>query len=203
MSATINLKVLSLAVLVGLSLAGCNDDNSNSNNNVNPPVVQEQKTGSVELKVFDNDSGDLLKDAQITVLKTTLSAKSNAEGTAKVEKVPVGRSILQISKAGYADQVIVVNLAEKQALSGIVVQLIPLELGGSVAATTGGTINLPNSTAQVVIPANGLRRVDGQPIQGNVNVNIALINTAQEIRNMPGDLATVVNKVVFQKVCCY
>ena len=191
MSATMNLKVLSLAVLVGLSLAGCNDDNSN--NNVNPPVVQEQKTGSVELKVFDNDSGDLLKDAQITVLKTTLSAKSNAEGTAKVEKVPVGRSILQISKAGYADQVIVVNLAEKQALSGIVVQLIPLELGGSVAATTGGTINLPNSTAQVVIPANGLRRVDGQPIQGNVNVNIALINTAQEIRNMPGDLATVVN----------
>ena len=65
MSATMNLKVLSLAVLVGLSLAGCNDDNSN--NNVNPPVVQEQKTGSVELKVFDNDSGDLLKDAQITV----------------------------------------------------------------------------------------------------------------------------------------
>lgn len=188
MSASINLKVLSIAVLVGMSLVGCSDNDDDT-----PPIIQEQKTGSIALKVFDNDSGDQLKDAEVSVIKTTLNTKSNAEGIAKIEKVPVGRSILQISKAGYADQVIVVNLAEKQDLSGVVVQLIPLELGGSIVPTTGGTINLANSTAQVVIPANGLRRVDGQAIQGNVNVSIALINTAQEIRNMPGDLATVVN----------
>lgn len=181
---------LPLVVALSLGLAACNDDD---NNDSTPPIVEEQKVASASLQVFDNSTGANLSDAQITVLNSTSAATSDTEGKAKLEKLAAGRTIIKISKTGYADQVITVTLTDKQDLTGIIVQLIPLQLGGAVSPTVGGTINLAGSTAQVVINPNSLKRTDGQAIQGNVNVSIALINTAQEIRNMPGDLATVIN----------
>ncbi|MCP5927887.1 hypothetical protein NL327_28935, partial [Klebsiella pneumoniae] len=90
-------------------------------------------------------------NAQVSIVNKTISLTTDIEGKAQLQKIAVGRSVIKISKTGYADQFVTVDLVDKQELSGIIVQLIPLNLGGSVSAITGGTVNLANSTAQVVI----------------------------------------------------
>lgn len=190
-----NFKQLSLVIALSMSLVACNDSNNDQDqkNVVQTPVVTP--SASIALQVFDNSTGIQLTTAKVSVLNTALSADTDAEGKAELKKVTVGRTVLKISKAGYADQFITVDLVDKQELSGLLVQLIPLQLGGTVSDATGGTVTLMGSTAQVIISPNSLKRADGQAIQGNVSVSFALINTAQEIRNMPGDLSTQINNV--------
>ena len=181
---------LPLVIALSIGLAACNDEDT-AKDDVQQPVPSA--SANVALQVFDNSTGAQISTAQVSVVGSTLSASTNADGKAQLQKVAVGRSVIKISKTGYADQFITVDLADKQELTGVVIQLIPLRLAGAISALTGGTINLTASTAQVVIPPNSLRRTDGQAIQGDVKVSIALINTAQDVRNMPGDLATQVN----------
>lgn len=182
-------KKLPLIIALSMGLMACND--SDNDPSETSPVTTP--SASVSLQVFDNTTGSQINNAQVSIVNKTVSLTTDIEGKAQLQKIAVGRSVIKISKTGYADQFVTVDLVDKQELSGIIVQLIPLNLGGSVSAITGGTVNLANSTAQVIIAPNSLKRVDGQPIQGNVNVSFALINTAQEVRNMPGDLATQVN----------
>ncbi|MFC1393987.1 MULTISPECIES: YfaP family protein [Acinetobacter] len=185
------LRKLPLVIALSIGLAACNEEDT-AKNDVEQPLPTP--SANVSLQVFDNTTGAQISTAQISVVgNSSVTANTNAEGKAQLQKLGIGRSVIKISKAGYADQFITVDLTDKQELTGVVIQLIPFQLGGSVSAVTGGTINLTTSTAQVVIPPNSLRRTDGQAIQGDVKVNIALINTAQDIRNMPGDLATQVN----------
>ncbi len=184
-----------ISVLMGsLLLTGCVGSGSDDDS-TQTKTETATSSASVALQVFDSSTGAQISAAQVSVVNTTLSTNTDVEGKAQFPKVAVGKSTLKISKAGFADQFITVDLMDKQALSGVVVQIIPLRLGGAVTATVGGTVTLMGSTAQVVIAPNSLKRTDGQPIQGSVNVSFALINTAQDIRNMPGDLATQVNNI--------
>ena len=184
------LRKLPLVIALSIGLAACNEENT-PKDEVQQPVPTP--SANVALQVFDNSTGAQVSTAQVSVVGSALTTSTNVEGKAQLQKVAVGRSVIKISKMGYADQFITVDLADKQELTGVVIQLIPLQFAGAVSALTGGTINLTASTAQVVIAPNSLRRADGQAIQGDVKVSIALINTAQDVRNMPGDLATQVN----------
>ena len=185
------LRKLPLVIALSIGLAACNEENT-PKDEVQQPVPTP--SANVALQVFDNSTGAQVSTAQVSVVGSALTTSTNVEGKAQLQKVAVGRSVIKISKMGYADQFITVDLADKQELTGVVIQLIPLQFAGAVSALTGGTINLTASTAQVVIAPNSLRRADGQAIQGDVKVSIALINTAQDVRNMPGDLATQIGR---------
>jgi uncharacterized protein YfaP (DUF2135 family) len=104
---------------------------------------------------------------------------------------PNARVLVNVTAAGYANQVLVVNLGTDEKITGLNVQLVPLNMAGTVNALTGGTVSVLNSAAQVVVPANSLRRVDGQPIVGAVKVEIALIDPTQNIDQMPGQMIAI------------
>ena len=67
--------------------------------------------------------------------------------------------------------------------------LMPLTITGSVSASTGGQIDLPEG-GTVVLPANGFVQANGQPYTGQVNVAARWLNpTDTELGDlMPGSL---------------
>lgn len=145
--------------------------------------------GTVTARIFNTETGAPLANATISI--GSVSVVTNADGDVTLNNIATGRSVLNVNSQGFAQQSIIINVIEGQPLTGVNIQLIPLKLAGIVNATTGGTVNLSDSTAQVVVGANSLVRDDGQPIVGSVSVYIAPINTDQDIRQMPGDLATI------------
>lgn len=141
----------------------------------------------IALRVFDARTGEVVKGATVSV--ASLSASSNTAGDAiLLHVVPNERVLVTIRAAGYADQVVVVSLDEDQSITGLNAQLIPLLAAGEVSPALGGTVTLAGSTAQVVLPANSLRRLDGQPIVGPVSVKLALVDPTQDISQMPGQM---------------
>lgn len=131
-------KKLPLIIALSMGLMACND--SDNDPNETSPVTTP--SASVALQVFDNTTGSQINNAQVSIVNKTVSLNTDIEGKAQLQKIAVGRSVIKISKTGYADQFVTVDLVDKQELSGIIVQLIPLNLGGSVSAITGGTVNL-------------------------------------------------------------
>lgn len=152
------------------------------------PVVG---SASITTRIFDSKTGEPLANALITT--GSINATSNATGDVTLTGVPSGRLILTISATGYANQSTIVNVQAGQVINGLNIQLVPIQMAGKVNSNTGGLVSLAGTSAQVTIAANSLVRVDGKAIVGDVEVGIALIDTAQDIRQMPGDLATIVN----------
>ncbi len=183
-------KRIPLVIALGLGLVACNDDSSNSAS----PAVQTQYT-SVSLQVFDSSTGDSLSSVNATVIGTNISGTTTAEGKVFLNKMPTGTSTIKLSKDGYVDQIITVPLSDKQQLSGVNVQLVPYQNAGQLSPDVGGMVTLADSTAQVKLSGNSLVRVDGQAIQGKVSVNFGIINTAQDIKTLPGDYTTISNDV--------
>jgi hypothetical protein len=60
-----------------------------------------------------------------------------------------------------------------------------------VTVASGGIVTVPNSTAQVTLPANGLVPNNGGAAAGTVNVSVTPINPAVDPRLMPGDFTGV------------
>ena len=114
---------LPLVIALSIGLAACNDEDT-AKDDVQQPVPSA--SANVALQVFDNSTGAQISTAQVSVVGSTLSASTNADGKAQLQKVAVGRSVIKISKTGYADQFITVDLADKQELTGVDIELIPL-----------------------------------------------------------------------------
>lgn len=183
------LQKLLLAMLTSTVLVACGSDNNSSSDDNNTEVPVAENIGAVEAQVFNALTGEQISGATATVVDQSATATSSVDGKLIITKLEVGQQIVRINKTGFAEQVVLVDIQKNQTTQGINIQLIPLQSAGTVNPTQGGTVTLTNSTAQVTIPANSLRRADGQAIQGNVDVSIALIDTAQDVRRMPGDLA--------------
>lgn len=147
--------------------------------------------GAATLRVFDAATGQPLGNA--TISTGNVKATSDAAGDVSLAGIMPGRTILTISANGYADQSLVVNIQPGQTLSGLNAQLIPMQIAGKISAATGGEVRLAGTAATVNIAPNSLVRADGNPIVGQISVGIALIDTAQDVKRMPGDLATTVN----------
>lgn len=182
--------LLPLVASLSLSLSGCGGTEDSTQQPQQPQ--QPQLTSQLTARVFDGSTGQPLTNAVLSV--GTASAATNAQGDVQLTRLPTnGRTLVTVTANGYANQVMVINLSENQLPNRLNVQLTPMTIAGNITAIAGGTVNLPNSTARVIISPNSLRRLDGQPIVGEITVAIGLLNTEQDIRQMPGDLATLVN----------
>ena len=182
---------LMLAASIGFILSGCGGEDDTASET--PPVVNTS-TSQISARIFDGATGQPLTNARFSV--GGVSAITNAQGDIQLAGIPISsNALVTVTAAGYANQVVLINLNTREPLNRLNVQLTPIIQAGQVNVSTGGVVSLPNSSAQVTIAPNTLRRLDGQPIVGAVSVAIGLINTAQDIRQMPGDLATLVNGV--------
>ena len=167
---------------VSMLLAACGGDGSSSAEPA--PGAGQNPQATVNGTVFDAATGAPV--AAATVRSGTQTTTTGADGKFTLQLPPNARAPLTISKASYADNVVIAPASTATA-SSVSAQLLPVAATGEVEAAAGGTVTVPNSPAQVALTAGSLARADGLPIAGKVTVAVTPIDPASNTAAMPGD----------------
>jgi len=113
------------------------------------------------------------------------TATTPADGKFSVSAPSGDRTIVHVEATGFAEAFPVARVISGQT-SNLGVKLVPIGVTETVSVAAGGIVSVPNSPAQVTIPANGLvPRAGGTPA-GSVNVALTPINPAEDTNLMPG-----------------
>lgn len=128
--------------------------------------------------------------AGATVSTTAGSATSASDGSFSVAAPAGDRSVLHVEANGFAEAFPVARVAVNQTTT-LGVKLLPTGVSTTVSVASGGTVTVPNSTAQVELPPNGLVPKNGGAVAGTVNVTVTPINPAVDPNLMPGDYTGV------------
>lgn len=170
-------KALLPVVVASIFLGGCGGSDSSSTST--PPVQPVVKT-TLTGKVIDKET--LLPIANAVVKVNDKSVSTNSEGAYSLSDLPVGSTNIIIIANGYFTQAINQNF--QPTPNSLDFNLVKAD--ASVESNTTQEIKITNNNAMLTIPANSLVRKDGQAIVGKANVQIAVIESAQEPENMPG-----------------
>lgn len=159
-------------------LAACGEDGGGG---APPATVQ---TGTVSGQVVSAANGSAVAGA--TVSTTAGSATSAANGSFTVAAAVGDRAVVHVEATGFAEAFPVARVTEGQTTS-LRVRLLPTGVVTPVTVATGGIVTVPNSTARVNLPADGLVPKNGGAAAGTVNVAVTPINPAVDANLMPGD----------------
>jgi hypothetical protein len=102
------------------------------------------------------------------------------------------RVVIHVQAAGFAKTFQVARVSAGKTAS-LDVQLLPTGVTRSVSIAVGDTVTVPDSTAQVTIPAGGLVPASGGTSAASVNVAVTPINPAIDPDVMPGDYTAVLS----------
>ncbi|WP_250654782.1 carboxypeptidase-like regulatory domain-containing protein [Alkalimarinus coralli] len=104
---------------------------------------------------------------------------------------PAGRLLINFEGAGYAGHADVIYL-DKESVNNILnVSMLPVDLSVRFDSSLQQTLNDDNSPASVILPAGGLVKADGSTPDGEVTLNLTVIDAAQDINLMPGEMVDV------------
>ncbi|KPF45905.1 hypothetical protein IP87_14050 [beta proteobacterium AAP121] len=141
------------------------------------------------------DAATALAVAGATVQVGGSTVTTDATGAFNLTTAPLGAWVpVNITAAGYAESSRITTVAATGS-NDVQVRLVRVATTGTVDAATGGTVSLAGSTAQVVLPANGLQRADGSLPTGSISVALTPIAPASDSSVMPGDFTTLVGGV--------
>ena len=159
---------------------GCGGDRSDTT----PPV----ETGQVSGKVISATTGVPIPNARLRVGE--VRATSDADGKYTLNPDAGERILVHVEATGFAEtfQITRVTPGETAVLD---LQLLPIAVTVSLNVATGDTVDVPNSTAQVIIPPSGLVPILGGIPAETVNVSLTPINPADDVNLMPGDYTGV------------
>lgn len=171
-----------------LALAGCGGGGSSTGGSGGSVTPQGTLTGTVT-----SSTGTAIAGARVSV--GAASAVTASDGSYSLNVAAANRALVQVEAAGYAGTI---RAAQVDANGSIALsaQLLPVGATQDLTVVAGGTVSVPSSTAQVVLPSNGLVRTDGGPAASSVTVAITPISPALDVNGMPGDYTTVVAGVV-------
>jgi len=186
-------KSVSQGVLVGCLfaglLAGCGG--TDSGGGAAQPVTPV--AGTIVGQVVSLANNQPVAGATVeTNAGTTVVGKTTTAADGKFTlPAPAGdRIVVQIEADGFAAAFPVTRVRTGQTTS-LGVKLLPVGVTATVGVSTGGTVRVPNSTAQVILPADGLVPQNGGSAAGTVTVSVTPINPATDPSLMPGDFTGV------------
>jgi hypothetical protein len=126
--------------------------------------------------------------AGVDVSVGAITAKTAADGSFQLAGVAPGtRVVTRASSANHAQTAVITQVTAGQS-TRVRIVLTPVGTTASVPVASGGVVSVPNSPAQVSLPANAL--VDfatRAPITGDVTVRLTPIDPARDPSAMPGD----------------
>jgi len=172
---------LAAGALAGTALVlpvGCTDPGPN-------PIPSGVVTGAIV------SAATGLPIAGATIRSGTESATSGADGLFSVSARSGDRVMVRIRAAGFAPTLRVARVAPGVS-SHLKVPLLPVGASQTLSVGLGGSVRVPSSTAEVVLPANGLEPETGNTAS-DVTVQITAINPVVDVGLMPGDYTTTVN----------
>lgn len=111
---------------------------------------------------------------------------SGADGSYTLAVPVADRTVVRADADGFAEGFRIARVTAGQSTS-LTLQLVRVGFTQNMPVASGGTIADTNSSAQVVVPANGLiPRAGGSPA-ANVVVSVTPISVASRTSDMPGD----------------
>jgi len=169
-----------ISALVLLStLAACSGEDT-----APPPPPPPPPQGTITGRVIASDGSGGIPNAVVQL--GTVQTTSGADGSYTLSVSPSERAVVQVDAAGFAENIRITRVVGGQS-TALTVRLVKVGVTQTVTIASGGTITVPNSAAQVVIPANGLvPQTGGSPV-ANVGVSVTPIAVATTTNDMPGD----------------
>jgi hypothetical protein len=177
------------ALVVATTLVAC----GSSDSNVDPPA----NTGTITGLVVSAVTGQPVAGATAAV--GTLSATTGADGRFTLAAVPEGAAVVGISAPNHARNFANATVVTGQA-AAVTTRLSALGTRQTYSAAAGATIGVPNSPAQVVLPAGGIVDGSGAAFTGTVTVELSPIDPALDPASMPGDMTTRVGSGALQSI---
>jgi hypothetical protein len=178
-----------IAAIAAFGLSGCPslpdpsaDGGSSISASVAPPGV-----ASGIVTNFDTGSGV----PGVGAVAGTATATSGSDGTYILNNLPTGTStfLVDFSMLGFGAQTRVANPA-----LGTVNALMTPATTTSVASSTGGTVSVAGSTAQVILPSNGyVLNGTTTAASGNISVQVAAYHPGTALDSVPGNFITTVS----------
>lgn len=145
---------------------------------------------TVRGRVLSSSTGSGVANARVTT--QGVSATTDADGNYTLDNLVLDDQVLvSISANGFAPTTKVAFRGSTQFLI-LNASMLPISASQQVDPALGGTVNGPDSTAQVVFAPNSMARTDGSPISGDVKVDLTLIPVAVNSNWLPGDYTAMV-----------
>lgn len=163
------------------ALTACSGDDAAP---VVPPPSPPSSNGTITGRVIASDGSGGVLNATIQV--GTVQTTSGANGSYTLSLPATDRAVVRVEADGFAENLRIARVVAGQS-TPLTVRLVKVGVTQTVAVASGGTIAVPNSAAQVVIPANGLIPQAGGSPTGNVGVSVTPIAVATTTNDMPGD----------------
>lgn len=147
------------------------------------PGPVPSKTVTALVFVSDSSGSPL---SGVLVNTTSSSATTDTTGKASIPGVGVGVPVtLRFSKAGFADQVKVLELPVSAESGYLEARLMPREPAQNLDAGTGGSLT-GKQGAKLTLPAGALVDGSGNPVSGAVQVNISPVDVSTNLEAFPG-----------------
>lgn len=170
----------SLLAIVGLvTLSACSGTDSTP-----APTPTTTSTGTLTGRVIASDGTGAIANATIEV--GTVRTTSGGDGSYTLSVPVADRAVVHADADGFAEGVSIARVTAGQN-PPLTLQLVRVGFTQNVPIASGGTIADANSSAQVILPGNGLiPRTGGSPA-ANVVVSVTPISVASRTSDMPGD----------------
>ena len=172
--------IVSSCVVAAALIAGCSGGGSSGGGTTTVAVPTGTVTGQVA------SAANNAPVAGATVSTTAGTTTSTADGSFTVPAGTGDRTVVHVEATGFAEAFPVAHVTAGQT-TNLGVRLLSTGVTTPVTIAIGGIVTVPNSTAQVDIPADGLVPKNGGVAAGTVNVAVTPINPAVDTKLMPGD----------------
>lgn len=179
-----------VALATSLLMAGCGGGGGGSPGSDPSPIDPTgTPTGTLSGYVLSQAGLPL---AGVTVRAGEVTVTTAADGSYTLAAVAENeRAVVQITLDGYAEAFVVAQVLANQTQEARAARLQLVGATVAIDPAAGGTVSVPDSTAQVVLPAGGLVLANGSTPAGNVSVSLTPINPAKDSALMPGDFTAI------------
>ena len=168
------------AAAIALSLTACGGSDGGG-------TITPAPQGIASLSGTVINAADNTPMADVAITAGGVSTKSASDGSFSLSNLAAAdRLIINATASGFAPATAITQ-TRAEAAASVRIVLTPVGISTSVAIDTGGTFSIPNSTAQVQLPANGLVDASGAPVTGTASLQLTAIDPARDPAAMPGD----------------
>ncbi|TAK91111.1 MAG: hypothetical protein EPO09_16455 [Aquabacterium sp.] len=173
-----------LTLAATLVLQACGGGGS-SDTAANDPSAQPSNIAHAQGVVYDATTGQPLSGVTITSGDTVQT--SDAQGHFDLTQKTGNSLDVKASLSGYGDGQAHIEISASNPNAHVVISLNKVAVNQALNVSTGGSVTVPNSTAQVTLTADSVvDAATGAATTGQVNISIAQIDPASQTSAMPG-----------------
>jgi Immunoglobulin I-set domain len=151
-----------------------------------PPATPAAATGTVSGQVLASDSAQPIANAQVSL--GAMTAQADAQGRFTIGNAAVAaRAVVGVRADGFGKAFTVAEV-RADTTSNVTVRMTRSAPAQTFAADEAATLTVPQSMAQVQLPANGLvDATSGAAASGALTARLTPIDPARDAETMPGD----------------